>query len=86
MLVSMLEEADRDVPVIYLSAALSSVLREIEKHSIVKQVLSKPVTPEQLLECVKNTVAGPEPDSMDDRYPELIGRDEREFLLNALKA
>ncbi len=84
-LISMLEEAERELPVIYLSAALSSVLKEIEKHNIVKLVLSKPVSPEQLLESVKDTVAASETNSDDDRYPELVGRDEREFLLDAFK-
>jgi len=69
----------RDTPVIYLSAALPSILDEIKSLTIVKAVLSKPIEKDVLLETVKTFVRKIEEKT---KYPRLIGNDERFLLLD----
>jgi DNA-binding response OmpR family regulator len=77
-LVEKIVSSGRDENVIYLSAAPPAVLQKISRMSPVKKVLSKPASPESLLEAVNEfrEVRG-----IPDSYPRLIGDDEREMLL-----
>jgi DNA-binding NtrC family response regulator len=65
-------------PTVYLSAAQASVLAEVEKIPIVKEVLVKPVDKERLLESVNKNL---DASSSEDKYPHLIGDEERQILL-----
>lgn len=65
-------------PTIYLSAAQSSVLAEVEEIPIVKKILVKPVDKELLLAAVKENLDNA---SAEDKYPHLIGKEERQILL-----
>jgi len=80
-LVKRLLASGRSVPVLYLSAAAHGDLRRrIEGLESVRSVLTKPVSPEELMDAVK-ACAGPTETVI---YPRLIGQDERGLLLNAL--
>jgi DNA-binding NtrC family response regulator len=68
-------------PVIYLSAAQASVLEEAGNIAIVKKVLLKPVDKEQLLDAANKYI---DKDSAEDKYPQLIGEEEREIILKNL--
>ncbi len=81
VLIQRLQESGRDIPVIYLSAAIPSVLEEVGRLPLVKKVLTKPVSPEVLLEAVKAFIPAKE-ELHRDSYPQAIGREERDLLLN----
>jgi len=68
----------KDIPVIYLSGAQMQVLDEVGQLSIVRAVLAKPVSEQQVLEAVEEHISVNDYDA----YPKLIGDDERNQLLN----
>lgn len=76
-LVSWLANDADPVPVIYLTAAIAAVRREAAGMTPVKQVLSKPVTPEQLLAAVRNQCS---PQTDGAHYPSNVSIEERELL------
>jgi len=71
-------EKGKDMPVIYLSGALPSVLEEVAKLPIVRKVLAKPVSEDVIIDTVEEFLSV----SDVDKYPRLIGDDERDELLN----
>ena len=80
-LIRQLQDSGRHLPVIYLSAAAPELLAEAAAISLVRLVMSKPVTPEQLLDAVKNLLPAESP-LPSDAYPQVIGPEERDLLLN----
>lgn len=84
-LVAELKNSGRNIPVIYLSAALSSVLRQIAELPLVKKVISKPVLPQDLLDSVNALVADVSLNRRSDKYQGLISEDERDTLLDVFK-
>jgi two-component system response regulator (stage 0 sporulation protein F) len=76
-IIKKMEQEGINTPVIYLSAASTGLLEEVRRMPLVKQVLAKPVSKEELLESVKNYLEESEVDS----YPKLINNEERRMLL-----
>ncbi len=70
----------RNFPVIYLSAARPEVLEEVRKMPIVKEVLTKPVSPDKLLETIRNYA---KKETSEKLYPRLIAKEERDMLLES---
>jgi len=77
-LLKALIDQGMDMPVIYLSGALPSVLEEVAKLSTVRKVLAKPVPEDVILNTVEEFISIQDV----DKYPRLIGDDERDQLLN----
>ena len=67
-------------PVIYLSAAPPSVLKEVGKLPAVRAVLTKPTDESQLVQLVDRNF----PEPLENLFPRLINRDERRLLLDFL--
>lgn len=80
-LIERMNQSGMKIPVIYLSAALNSLLEKIFELDNVKKVLTKPAPPALLLESVMEFKLASEGDA---RYPKLIGDDERNMLLEDL--
>lgn len=77
-LINKMLQHNKIQPVIYLSAALPAVLNEVKKMQPVKQVLTKPIDNDTLIEAVnasKELISG-------QNYPRLVGLDERRMLLD----
>ncbi len=70
------------IPVIYLSAASPKVLKEVGKLPAVRAVLAKPVDEQQLVELVERYF----PEPLENLFPRLINREERQLLLQFLRA
>jgi len=68
----------KDMPVIYLSGAQTQVLDEVRELSIVQEVLAKPVPEQTILDLVEQYISIVD----HDKFPRLIGDDERDQLLN----
>lgn len=83
-LLSRMVTAGKRYNVIYLSAALPEVLSLASKCELVRNVLTKPVDRETLLNVVSKLLHAADVPETRDEYPKLIGIDEREFLLDSL--
>lgn len=77
-IVKSLISQNKQIPIIYLTGAQTKVLDEVKQLPIVKEVLAKPVSEEKILELVETHISVIE----QDKFPRLIGDDEREQLLN----
>jgi len=82
-LIRRMTEAGINIPVIYLSAATPAVLEEVARESLVKKILSKPVDRNALCEAAA-ALEAKSPPAGEDRYPRLVGEDERRKLLDSL--
>ena len=67
-------------PVLYLSAAPPSVLKEANNYEQIKQILSKPLSANQLISAIEEL-------KLPDTYKQqrLIGSEERQMLLEVHK-
>ena len=81
-LVRRIEGSGRNLPVVYLSAALPKTLEEAASLPLVKRVLAKPVSKESLLEAVSELVMGGQ--GLESKYPKLVGDEERRMLLDSI--
>jgi len=78
-LIERLRAGKLDLPVLYLTAAGERHLpQKVREFSCVKEILTKPVTPEKLLKEVKTWMDA----STAKTYPRLVGEDERRLLLS----
>lgn len=82
-LIRRMSDAGINIPVIYLSAATPSVLEEVARESLVKKVLTKPVD-RNALHAAAAALEPHAPSAGEDRYPRLVGEDERRKLLDSL--
>lgn len=82
-LVKRLSEAGIEIPVVYLSAATPKALSEAAKFKQIKKVLSKPVSKESLLGALAELAPAERP---GERYPKLVGDEERRMLLDGIGA
>lgn len=82
-LIRRMSEAGINIPVIYLSAATPVVLEEVARESLVKKVLSKPVDKNALYAAAATLEPHAAP-AGEERYPRLVGDDERRKLLDSL--
>ena len=71
---------EKEMPVVYLSGAQLSVLNEVRDLSIVCEALAKPVSENKILDLVQRYIKVVD----EDKFPRLIGDDERNQLLNNL--
>ncbi len=81
-LLRLMREASLSAPVVYLSAAVAATLDKAASLPEVKCVLSKPVSKEALTGALAEMLKGAE--KAPERYPRLVGDEEREMLLGAL--
>lgn len=84
-MIKRLIAAGKNTPVIYLSAALPSILAEISELPLVRKVLTKPVSPEILLRTVREYLPKIRQEN-PDIYPQAICPEERDLLLDLFKS
>lgn len=81
-LLKLMRVASLSAPVLYLSAAVAGTLEKAASLPEVKAVLAKPVSKEALVEALSGMLKGAA--KAPERYPRLVGDDERDMLLGAL--
>ena len=84
-LLKLMCKASAPVPAcIYLSGAGSGVLAEAAAMQEVCSAIAKPVSKEALLKALLNALDGQSGGSIQERYPKLVGDEEREMLLGSI--
>ena len=81
-LLKLMRNGSLSVPVVYLSAAVGSILEQAAVLPEVRSVLSKPVAKDSLLNALSDMLKGVV--SAPEGYPKLVADDERDMLLGAL--
>jgi len=78
--IEKISEAGINIPILYISAAVPSILEEVRNFPNVKDVLIKPASEESLIKAVNKHFL----QSEEKLFPRLIGFDERNSILEKL--